>query len=229
MAALIRETLEGVVTPARASAILLEALSDIGRDAVPNERPSLEAFVEGSLAPRLRESIGDGAEPVLATLSMFIDRAFGPEPARPSQIPTSNRRLAEGPVRLLVVSSTASLCRRVRSALGEDMVSAYYGPAREVCARIMAGLRPPIVVVDATEPFPFEPLQIAESLRAPDALVVVWGTEGERGSTLHDRLAAAGSRVIGLDSRSGAEPLMDDILCSYVPAPEARTVRPSPS
>lgn len=213
VAHLVRESLESVLEPAVASALLFEALSESGEQELPMEAEPLKGFLTNILAPKLAERLGPRmAEDAVAQLHAIINSALVRPQRRPSQLPTANQRVDQGPVRVLVVASTPLLANRLQAALGPEVFASYVAPTAEACSRILGGLRPPIVIIDATCDLPFPLDELVGLLRRREVLLLVWGADSETGERVTEVLGGPQTSTIGLRVLDGAEHLMDYVL-----------------
>jgi len=219
---LVRESLESVLESSVASALIFEALSESGEQGLPTEAEPLKRFLTSAIQPRLEERLGPTtAETVVSQLHALVDSALARPARRPSQLPTASQRVDQGPVRVLVVASTPALANRLQAALGPELCASYLAPTAEMCARVLGGLRPPIVIVDTTGDLPFPLDALVALMRREKVLLLVWGSDSENGKRVLDVLAGPRGTTVGLRPDDGAEPLMDYVLSrSAQPEPE---------
>lgn len=179
--ALLREGLEGVVAPRIASSLLFDALADAGLAEPPEAPDALLAFTNGALRTRLVTAVGENTTDLILTqVGLMIGAVLGASPEayeRPSQMPTMRQSVEEGPVRVLVVSSSAQLSKRLRMALGPETVAPMHGGEPAAVQEMLQRLLPPIVLIDATDTLPYSLMRLASQLQDTPALVLVWGHE----------------------------------------------------
>lgn len=179
--ALLREGLEGAVAPRIASSILFDALADAGLAEPPDAPDALLKFTNGPLRTRLITAVGETTtDLVLAQVGLMLDAVLGASPdeyARPSQVPTMRQSVEEGPVRVLVVSGSPQLAKRLRMALGPETVAPMHGSEPTAVQEMLERLLPPIVLIDAAAALPYSLMRLATQLRDTSSLVLVWGNE----------------------------------------------------
>ncbi|MFK7989857.1 MAG: hypothetical protein AB8I08_27810 [Sandaracinaceae bacterium] len=179
--ALLREGLEGAVAPRIASSLLFDALADAGLAEPPEAPDALLDFTNGALRTRLITAVGENTtDLILAQVGLMIGAVLGASPRaydRPSQVPTMRQSVEEGPVRVLVVSSGAQLSKRLRMALGPEVVAPMHGGDPAAVQQMLERLLPPIVLIDATATLPYSLMRLASQLQDTSSLVLVWGNE----------------------------------------------------
>ncbi len=177
----LREGLEGVVAPRIASSLLFDALDDAGLAEPPEAPDALLSFTNGALRTRLIDTVGETTTDLILTqVGLMLASVLGADPDahdRPSRAPTLRQSVEEGPVRVLVVSSSTQLAKRLRMALGPENVSAMHAADPESVSEMVERLLPPIVLIDATTTLPYSLMTLASQLHDSQALVLVFGDE----------------------------------------------------
>lgn len=211
IAHLLREALEGTLAPNLAAAILFEALAEQEDHALPADRAGLEGFLTDRLRPALDRHLGPrrGLQ-ILDSVRELLDTVLGAPltPPRASQIPTAMVEPEAGPVRVLVVATKAKLANGLRGALGAE-VEPYWAPNGEVVARILAGLRPSVVLIDGADPGVDDASIGALAACAAQLLVLVWAPGEPTGAIALRQLASSAHRVVALSDENAAELLVD--------------------
>jgi hypothetical protein len=221
---LVRESLESVVSPEVAAAVLFDAL-DLHEGPRPSDAASLVAFVGGALRSALRTRLGPAAESVADELSLHLGLvlpAAASPPRRWDRVTTREVLVNGRPVRVLVVSGHAALADKLMACLGEPRVSPVAVTTPEILdAQSHLGLHA-IVLIDAADFAPIEPSMLASRLASMDSTVlrIVWGGELPYGAALLRAMADRDAVAHAVDRREGFEPLLDLI--------RSRHARPGP-
>lgn len=223
---LVREALEGVLTPKIAAAVLLEALE--GRGDPPSTREELLAFVRGPLTEILTRRVGHGEasavaerlEPVLSIPPPNMS-SLPPSPGSRSSNPpgrrdrdrdiTTSMPMAKDPVAVLVVASGSGMATRLGAALGPMRVAAYVRNDVERVRAARAPFPPQILLVDATDFPAIEPETLANVVGEMPVTTVcaIWGAEAPYGRSFFAEMQTRGLTVMALEKREGVEPLLD--------------------
>lgn len=233
---LVRESLEGILEPKTATAVLFSALSTWDKG-VPENADEVLEFVRGSLKALLHERIGPSAESALERLeqqllqiaageddlSVEIDLDEGADEEDAMTVVTKAVSL---PVSVLVLAGDSEFALRLTASIGLDRVHAYTVADVAELRHATFSENPLLVVVNAAHPPEEHPAHVASAIRGlPDAtLAVVWGQETSYGREVQAHIEQLGSDALFLDRDEGIEPLLDLVLSRFkppnVPAPE---------
>jgi hypothetical protein len=212
LVALVREALEGVLSPPTAASTLFAALDGTS---VPTDRASVIRFVDGPLRSVLVQRLGK------SEAAGVVDRILMPLEA--STRPGANRRVDEDKTKALplsthavpvtIVSETSGLANRLRAALGTDLidVSATASAADAVAQQPEAA----IVVLDASDFPPSTVDAVAGALRLlPETTAcVVYAAELPFGQRALKALALANRDAVAIARADGVDPLLD-LVCA---------------
>lgn len=208
LVALVREALEGVLTPPAAASTLFAALDGTS---VPTDRPSVIKFVDGPLRRVLVQRLGN------AEAAGVVDRILMPLEA--ATRPGATRRLDEDPTRSLplsthavpvtIIADTNGLAHRLRAALGASLIDV--DAAKSATVASTQDPEPAIVVIDASD-FPPESVEsIAITLCGlPETTAcVVYAAELPFGQRMMTALANAEREAVAIARADGVDPLLD--------------------
>lgn len=234
---LVREVLEGALSPAVATAVLFEALDRWDRGIPADAREVLE-LVRGPLASALERKLDpDAATQLVATLEARLAQSLPPPDESSFEVEveieieddlvspfvdaddelTSTTQMAavSHPVSVLVVSGAPEFGLRLRATLGDERVHTLTVEDEAALRHATFSANPQLVVVDATAPPRITSGELATALRSlPDAtLPVLWGLDTPYGQETRTRGGAA--RTLFLDREEGIEPLLDLILSRF--------------
>lgn len=213
---LVREKLESVLAPALAQSALFEALAMAG-GRPPTSRDAVIALIDGPLRKALARRVDeDDLEHLLAEIVEAVERVFAASPApqkgrfRELEITLQITR-GKGAVAVLVFSGSDDLAARLEVALGPDRVAARTCTSRAEIESLLRGNVPPILLVDAVEFPPVEPVELAELLAgAPRGTVrAIWGADLGYGGVVLGELVDRHVPAMPLDRREGIDPLLD--------------------
>lgn len=239
---LVRETLEGTLPPAVATATLFEALDKWGRG-IPEDSAQVLELVQGPLAALLDARLGpERAREVLAAIE---ERLGSQSPAAPDldvdvdvsedlagmdeddDQRTTQMAAVPHPVSVLVVSANDVFGERLLTVLGEDRV--YPHTVADVAAfrHAMFSTLPLLAVVDTKNAPNIRPPVLATALGGlpKQTVAIVWAAETDYARELRVRLEQNAKHVVFIDRKEGIEPLLDLVLSRYkrlstMPPPE---------
>ncbi len=213
---LVREKLESVLAPAIAQSALFEALAEAG-GRPPTSHDAVVALIDGPLRRALtRRLTADDLDPLLSEIVLAVGRVFASNPVpqkgrfRELEITFQITR-GKGAVAVLVFSGSDELSARLEVALGADRVAPRTCTSRAEIEALLEGNAPPILLVDAVEFPPIEPVELAELLAtAPRGTVrAIWGADLGYGSVVLGELVDRNVTATPLDRREGIDPLLD--------------------
>lgn len=215
---LIRETLEGVLHPSTASTVFFDALQEAG-GSLPSTPDEVMALVEGPLARKLADRIGDDeASSVLGQLTLMLLSVL---PKKGERKPrkrasrhdekTKDLMLTEETLPVYVLSSSAAFEGQLRASLGPHIMSTIAAGDLETLRERLTQVPPALVLVDASDFPAIEPSDLTEELaRLPSHVVkAIWGADLPYGMGVLDAGAKRGVELTPFDRREGIEPLMD--------------------
>lgn len=213
---LLRETLEGVLHPSKASTLLFEALEE--RGGAPATTDEVRALVEGPLSRRLAECIGaETAASVLSQLVRMLD-AIAPagraERSRRHDEPTRNLMLSDETLPVFVLSGSRTFADQLQATLGPQVMSAVFVPNGEVLRTRLDQVHPAIVLIDASDFPAIEPTELVDQLATlanPQVVKAIWGADLPYGQSVLDAGQRRRVALTPFDRAEGAEPLMDVI------------------
>lgn len=220
----MRETLEGTLAPAVATATLFEALDRWGRG-IPADTAQVLELVRGPLATLLDSRLGpESARELIAAveqrlsaqlpadLDVDVDVADDDEGVKTTQMSA-----VPHPVSVLVVSASKIFGERLLTVLGDDRVYPHTVTDEPAFRHAMFSAAPLIAVVDTTHPPAIRPPVLAAALRGlpKQTVAVVWSTETDYGRETRVRLEQTDNDVVFLERKEGIEPLLDLVLSRY--------------
>jgi hypothetical protein len=230
---LVRETLEGTLAPAVATAVLFDALERWGRGIPANSDEVLE-LVRGPLAvslgerlePLARDELLESIEERLISLTgageleldIDLDEPDLLEEEDDDGTRTTQMAAVPHPVVVLVVSSSEGFASRLLTAIGRDRVHPRTVADEPALRHATFSVSPLVTVLDASAPPPtMRASAAAAALKGlPDrTLGVVWAAETPYGREVKARLEQTGARSICLERREGIEPLLDVVLSRF--------------
>lgn len=223
---MVREVLEGVVSPAVATSVLFEALEASGRPP-PSTLDEMRLFAEGPLDAALRKRLRDGdASQVRALVGELFERALGSDGGEvdidvdlgdDDATATAQMSVVTRPVPVVVLSSTPHFADRLLACLGEDRVKSVAASDEATLSKGVFAYSALVVVIDAVSPARVDGAALAAALRRlPNgATTVIWGSETDHGNTLVDALVRGGASAITLARSEGIEPLLDLVLSRH--------------
>lgn len=213
----VRETLEGMLSPEMASSVMFAALEPYGQSP-PRTSEAIDEFVRGALSQTMSQRVGSAEaddlvrriEAVLGPQLKAMDEGRRPRRKRSSELKTAKYRQQKGPTRVVVAAAGSGLALRLRAALGAK-VTTFSVPDAERLQTIATDFKPAIVLLDATDPVRETPSALVPILaELPDDVVtVVWGSHEASSVELVEKLEHAGVRATSLIRGEGVEPLLD--------------------
>jgi hypothetical protein len=218
---LVREKLESLLAPELASSILFDALAEVG-GMPPASGEATLALVEGPLARVLaRRARGSEGDLIIRELVEMLRMIVGPattpiapmtrDQVRELEI-TLEIPIGRGAVGVLVLSDKPDLAMRLEAALGPGRITTRTLSSRAMLESQLRGAElPPIVLIDAVEFAPVEPVELAETLRRSrkGTIHAIWGADLAYGSVVLGELVARRVPATPLDRREGIEPFLD--------------------
>jgi hypothetical protein len=223
---MVREVLEGVVSPAVATSVLFEALEASGRPP-PATLDEMRTFAEGPLDAALRKRLRDGdASQVRVLVGELFERALGGDGGDvdidvdlgdDDATATAQMSVVTRPVPVVVLSATPQFAERLHACLGEDRVKSIPASDEATLSKGVFAYSALVVVIDAVAPARVDGAALAAALRRlPNgATTVIWGSETEHGHSLVETLVRGGASAITLDRGEGIEPLLDLVLSRH--------------
>lgn len=207
---IMREALEGVLSPKLAQAVLFEALGDSGQ--LPSSSEELLTLVRGPVQDAVqRRSGGDAATAVVTRLEGILGRRPSERPPAPDGEATVAVPTDEHPVAVLVVSAGPWFGGRLAAALGPDRVGPVFASDEVGVQAALAEHGPAIVIVDATDFPAMDPESAAATLRGlpSTATAAVWGGELPYGRRVAFALQESGVDAMTFPRKNGIDPLLD--------------------
>lgn len=224
---MVREALEGLVSPTVATSLLFEAIEAAG--AAPETVDEMHAFARGPLDSAVRRRFTDD---VASELGMQFERLFARAQAGDLDIDvevdsedgtaTAQMPVVRRPVPVVVLAGVPTMSERLVSCLGEDRVHATHVATVGDLVRETFARAPLLVLVDLERPTADPVSEVVPALtRLPDATVaVIWCGAGTARESLLERASALGCSPVVLDRREGIEPFLDLVLSRFVRASE---------
>ena len=217
---MVREALEGVVSPTLATRLLFDSLETWG-PMPPMTLADVRVFAGTVLDAAVRRCL---LEDEADEIQIRIERLFlrVPRPSRDDE-PTAKTPLldrggatqemlvARGPVPVVVLAQGRELADRLTVSLGSDRVIAVPVSNDIMLAEAMRVSGAMLVVIDATSPATVDDPVLGWTLRTirVGASVVIWGDDTIVGREIADSLHRAGTISVGLAQREGTAPLLD--------------------
>jgi len=223
---LIREALEGILSPAVTSSVLFEALDAYG-NSTPQSLLDLQGLVTGPLTEVLRRRVGHreaaAALGRVAQMLQALGSMSGPTlgaagsggegGSAPRVRPDATALVPVGTkaVKVLIVGSTEGFAARLASSLGPQRVAPWAAATKERLAQSLEHQSPAIVVIDATDLTTIPPAELARLLASVPSTTprVVWGAELPYGRRVLSALEKARLSSVALDRGEGILPLLD--------------------
>ncbi len=214
----IREKLEGLLSPDLVSAVIFEAL-EVNAGVLPSGS-GLSSFFRGSLWIAISDRIGqEAADDAIEQMAMVLGLFNHTSPLvstrqsnRPSLLATSQIEQYKD-VRVAVISQSPSMELKLGASLGKKVIIL---PLRTTdrLGSASGELKPNVVLIDATDP-PEEPaasLPPVLSSLEPGMSIAVWGGQEPYGIEMRaelDRGSFVGLRINFFDRENGVAPLFD--------------------
>jgi hypothetical protein len=220
---MVREALEGVVSPTVATTLLFDALESSGRPP-PGSLEDMRVFVQGPLDAavrrRLRESDALEIRDRLGTLftraiagdSFELDVDVDGDATGGTE--TAQMTVVSRPVPVVVLSAREAFAERLVVCLGEDRVKTIAVADDTALSKAVFAYSALVVVLDGAAPTAVDLAALAGALRRlPNgATTIVWASETEGGASICAGLERAGAAAVTLGRADGIEPLLDLIL-----------------
>lgn len=221
---LVRETLEEVLAPAVATAVLFDAIERWGHG-VPSEPAHVVDLVEGPLTLILAGALGEAraaelrrtiVERLAGGADDEMDLDIDVTESLEDDARTMEITKVPHPVSVLVVGADDGFAARMLAAIGPERLYVHTVHDEPAFRHATFSATPLIVVVDATHPAVRPPELAAAVRQLPDAIqTVVWGAETSYGHELRARHADADGPVMFIDRSDGIEPLLDLVLSRF--------------
>jgi len=225
---MVREALEGVVSPTLATTLLFEALEASGRSP-PATLEEMRAFAHGPLDEAVRRRMRDDeASEIRVRVGALFSRAMASEMPMAVDVDvdlglegddadgtaTAQMTVVKRPVPVVVLSARSEFADRLVVCLGEDRVKTIAVGDDAALSKAVFAYSALVVVLDGAAPAPVDGAALAASLRRlPNgATTIVWASETEGGTALAENLSRAGAAAVTLGRADGIEPLLDLIL-----------------
>lgn len=224
---MVREALEGVVSPTVATTLLFEALEASGRPP-PASLEEMRAFAQGPLDEAIRRRMRqDDASQIRERVGLLFTRAlegdnaeldvdvdFGGEDDASDGTATAQMTVVSRPVPVVVLSARSDFAERLVVCLGEDRVKTIAVADETSLSKAVFAYSALVIVLDGAAPVKVDEAGLAAALRRlPNgATTIVWGSETEGGAALTSGLSRAGAAAVTLGRADGIEPLLDLIL-----------------
>ncbi len=224
---LIREALEGFISPEVATAIIFDALAQSSHP--PASLHEARSFVAGPLSEvvsrRIRPSdvtsvirlMKDVIDSAIDRDGVDVDVDFDPlSSSTERSTETQQMSTITRPVPVVVLAEQSLFADRLGICLGEDRVYTSTVTSPAGLRKALFAQSPLVVVLDATTCANISIEDVVEVLRGfPDNVVpVLWGGETAWG----ERLVASAPRkpaVVTLERKEGIEPLCDLVLSRF--------------
>jgi hypothetical protein len=225
---MVREALEGVVSPTIATTLLFDALEASGKPP-PSTIEEMRAFAHGPLDEAVRRRMRDDEASEIRTrvgalfaramaselpLSLDVDVDLGMEGDGDDATATAQMTVVKRPVPVVVLSARGEFADRLVVCLGEDRVKTIAVADEAALSKAVFAYSALVVVLDGVMPVPVDEAALAAALRRlPNgATTIVWASETEGGAALAGSLERHGTSVVTLGKSDGIEPLLDLIL-----------------
>ncbi len=227
---MVREALEGVVSPTMATTLLFEALEASGRPP-PRTIEQMRAFASGPLDHAVRQRLRDeDASQIRDQVDALFARALARSPRTASvevelDVELDDEEQTDGtetaqmttvarPVPVVVLTAREEFADRLVLCLGHDRVKTIAVVDDAALSKAVFAYDALVVVLDGASPTSADAAAVAAALRRlPNgATTIVWGSEAAGGATLTKALDRAGAACVPLGRSDGIEPLLDLIL-----------------
>lgn len=222
---LIRESLEGVLNPATASAVLIDALGS--QSSPPRTTDELLAFLRGPIDARIHEQLDKRTRTELVALiaeriaSSAADRSSVRRAERyRADEDTQTVVLAAGHMDVVVAAATSNFSDKLRRALGGEVASTLLAKDSPSLSSALSRKPPSLVVIDASDFPTIEPPRLISSLdhyTDEDAIRALWGSDLPYGIAVAQAAEQQGVAITPFDRREGIAPLMDIIRARVFP------------
>lgn len=227
---MVREALEGVVSPTVATTLLFEAL-EASAASPPTSLEEMRAFAQGPLDDAIRRRVRDSdAAEIRERMGQLFVRAIegdgidvsvdvdldaeAQDDDRADGTATAQMTVVKRPVPVVVVSARPQFSERLVVCLGEDRVKTIAVVDDTALSKAVFAYSALVVVLDGAAPVSVDAAAIAGALRRlPNgATTIVWASETDGGARLCAELDRAGAAAVTLGRADGIEPLLDLIL-----------------
>ncbi len=231
---MVREALEGVVSPTLATTLLYEALEKSGGPP-PSTLEAMHAFALGPLELALRRRLRDedaseirvrieqlfarsGRSGDAAGLDLDVDVDLAEGEGTSDATATAQMAVVRRPVPVVVLSAREQFASRLVLCLGEDRVKTIAVSDVAALSKAVFAYSALVVVLDGHSPAEVDAESLVLGLRRlPNgATTIVWASDAEGGARLSGMLEAGGASVVTLGTADGIEPLLDLILSRHV-------------
>lgn len=220
---LIREGLEAVIEPEVASAVVFDALEWENAADLPGTHEELLQFLRGSVKKAAAVRLADDAvQQAVARAEELLKQTFANVGTPTSNAGATTVRLPmiEGPVRVILLSKSASLGVRLRAALGGERIRLQVCGTVEQLARMKERMQPDVFImsadgIDGAAP---GPLQVFVNDLPKTTTSVVWGSEVPALSKVINALEQSKRPILVMDRRAGVDPLLDVIRSRHAGA-----------
>lgn len=225
---MVREALEGVVSPTIATTLLFEALEASGKPP-PGSLEEMRAFATGPLDDAVRKRMRDSdASQIRERVGLLFNRALdgdvmdvdvdvdfaGQDGEEADGTATAQMMVVSRPVPVVVLSGRSEFAERLVVCLGEDRVKTIAVTDEAALSKAVFAYSALIVVLDGASPVKVDGAVLAAALRRlPNgATTIIWASETEGGIALSASLESAAAAAVTLGRTDGIEPLLDLIL-----------------
>ncbi len=218
---MLREALEGVLSPDLATSLLFDALEPFG-SRIPEGTDALLALARGPLHDAIVKRVGEGeASAVLERVEELIARSKLSQANQPPPDPFLNEdRLAtttrmpilREAMTVLIVAAGQGLSLRLEAALGSDTVLTYViSSPQNIRNKLRSADAPYMALVDATDFAQIDAALLADIFAdgAPTLVRAIWGAELPYGRAIATAMTQRGFPPLELKRADGVESLLD--------------------
>lgn len=221
---MLREALEGVLSPDLATSLLFDALEPYG-SLLPEGNDALLALARGPLHAAISKRVGDSeAAAVLERVEELIARSARSQmPDQPipdffaedERLATTTRMpVLRDAMTVLIVAAGQSLSLRLEAALGGETVLSYViSSPQAIRQKLRSSDAPYMALLDATD-FPQIDVALLADIfadGAPTLVRAIWGAELPYGRAVATAMNQRGVPPIELKRSDGVESLLDVI------------------
>lgn len=221
---MLREALEGVLSPDLATSLLFDALEPFG-SLLPEGNEALLALARGPLHAAITKRVGESeAAAVLERVEELVARSSksqAPEHPLPDffaeedRLATTTRMpVLRDAMTVLIVAASQSLSLRLEAALGGETVLTYViATPQSIRQKLRSSDAPYMALLDATD-FPQIDVALLADIfvdGAPTLVRAIWGAELPYGRAVATAMHQRGVPPIELKRSDGVESLLDVI------------------
>lgn len=207
---IVREGLEGLMEPGLATATVLDAMGELERWADLADPVGVEDFVKGPLRLAVRARLGSvAAADVTDRVCQMLAMVRAQTAPDTREVP-----FAEGPVRVLLLGTSARLGVTLRAQIGGSRLALGHASDLPQARTMLSRLEPEMLVIDASDPPDGNVADLLLLLTEvpQEATIVLFGSEQPWGARVLSMRFRNQAQLLPLERTAGLDPLVDMVL-----------------